>query len=87
MRKARFSEEQITYALNQVGAWRAVGEVCQQVEVSEQSFYLWKRWYERMGVAALRCLRQLEEENRKQKMIGADLTLGKQMGQDVLRKK
>jgi putative transposase len=87
MRKARFSEEQITYALKQVEGGRPVGEVCRQVGVSEQSFYRWRRMYEGMGVAELRRLRQLEEENRKLKRIVADLTLDKHILQDVLSKK
>src|SRR5512139_2009553 len=77
MRKARFSEEQITYALKQVESGKPVGEVCRQIGVSEQSFYRWRRKYEGMGVAELRRLRQLEEENRKLKKIVADLTLDK----------
>jgi putative transposase len=87
MRKARFSEEQITYALKQVESGRPVGEVCRQVGVSEQSFYRWKRRYEGMGVAELRRLRQLEEENRKLKRIVADLTLDKHILQDVISRK
>ena len=87
MRKARFSEEQITYALEQVESGRPVGEVCRQVGVSEQSFYRWKRKYEGMGVAELRRLRQLEEENRKLKKIVADLTLDKHILQDVISRK
>lgn len=87
MRKARFSEEQITYALKQVESGRPVGEVCRQVGVSEQSFYRWKRKYEGMGVAELRRLRQLEEENRKLKKIVADLTLDKHILQDVISRK
>ncbi|PWB66141.1 MAG: hypothetical protein C3F14_04595 [Deltaproteobacteria bacterium] len=87
MRKARFSEEQITYALKQVESGKPVGEVCRQIGVSEQSFYRWKRKYEGMGVAELRRLRQLEEENRKLKRIVADLTLDKHILQDVLSKK
>jgi len=87
MRKARFSEEQITYALKQVESCKPVGEVCRQIGVSEQSFYRWKRNDEGMGVAELRRLRQLEEENRKLKKIVADLTLDKHILQDVLSKK
>ena len=55
--------------------------------VSEQSFYRWKKKSLGMGVAELRRLRQLEEENRKLKGIVADLTLDKKMLQDVLSKK
>lgn len=55
--------------------------------MSEQSFYRWKKKYHGMGIAELRRLRQLEEENRKLKGIVADLTLDKRMLQDVLSKK
>jgi putative transposase len=87
MRKARFTEEQITYALKQVEPGKPVGEVCRQLGVSEQSFYRWKRKYQGIGIAELRILRQLEEENHKLKGIVADLTLDKRMLQDVLSKK
>ena len=73
MRKARFTEEQITYALKQVESGKPVGEVCRQLGVSEQSFYRWKRKYQGIGIAELRRLRQLEDENRKLKKIVADL--------------
>jgi putative transposase len=55
--------------------------------VSEQSFYRWKRKYEGMGVAELRRLRQLEDENRKLKKLVADLALDKHILQEVLQKK
>ncbi len=87
MRKARFSEEQITYALKQVESGKSVGEVCRQLGVSEQSFYRWKRKYQGIGIAELRRLRQLEDENRKLKKIVADLSLDKHILQDVLSKK
>jgi putative transposase len=82
-----FTEEQITYALNQVESGKPVGDVCRQLGVSEQSFYRWKRKYQGIGIAELRRLRQLEDENRKLKKIVADLSLDKHILQDVLSKK
>jgi putative transposase len=64
-----------------------VAEGCRKLGVSEQTFYRWKRKFAGMGVAELRRLRQLEEENRKLKQLVADLTLDKHMLQEVLRKK
>jgi len=87
MRKARFTEEQITYALKQVESGKPVGEVCRQLGVSEQSFYRWKRKYQGIGIAELRRLRQLEDENWKLKKIVAELSLDKHILQDVLSKK
>jgi len=81
MRKKTFSEEQIALALRQAETGTPVTEVCRKMGVSEQSFYRWKKKYMGMGIgiAELRRLRQLEEENRKLKKIVADLTLDKHM--------
>jgi putative transposase len=87
MRKRTFSEEQIALALRDAESGTPVAEVCRKMGVSEQSFYRWKRKYMGMGVAELRRLKPLEEENRKLKKIVADLTLDKHMLQDVLKKK
>lgn len=57
-----------------------------QEGVSEATFYNWKKKYSDLDVSELRRLRQLEEENSKLKQIVADLSLDKQMLQDVLKK-
>ena len=87
MKRKRFTEEQIAYALRQAEGGTPVAEVCRKLGVSEQTFYRWKKKYGGMGVAELRRLKQLEQENRKLKQIIADLTLDKHMLQDVLKKK
>lgn len=87
MRKARFTEEQISFAIRQAESGTPVVEVCRKIGVSEQTFYRWKRKYVGMGVTELRRIRQLEEENRKLKKIVADLSLDKHMLQEVLSKK
>jgi putative transposase len=87
MRKKTFSEEQIALTLREAEMGPPVTEVCREMGVSKQSFYRWKKKYLGMGIAELRRLRQLEEENRKLKGIVADLMLDKKMPQDVLSKK
>jgi len=87
MKKSRYTAEQVAFALRQVEAGTSVPEVCRKMEVSEQTFYRWKKKYAGMGVAEVRKLRIIEEENRKLKQLVADLSLDKQMLQDVLRKK
>jgi putative transposase len=57
------------------------------MQISEQTFYRWKRKYIGMGVAEVRRLKQLEEENRKLKRLVADLSLDKVMLQDALGKR
>jgi len=87
VKRSRFTQEQIAFALRQAESGTSVGEVCRKMGVSENTFYRWKRKFEGMGVAELRRLKQLEEENRKLKNLVADLALDKEMLQDVLRKK
>jgi putative transposase len=87
MRKARFTEEQIAYAIRQVEVGVPVVEVCRKMGVSEQTFYAWKKKYAGMGIVEMRRVKQLEDENRRLKSLVADLTLDKHMLQEVLRKK
>lgn len=87
MRKSRFSEEQIAYALRQVESGVPATEVCRKMGVSEQTFYLWKRRFGGMGTAEVRRVRQLEDEVRRLKHLVADLSLDKQILQEVLAKK
>ena len=74
MKQSAFTNEQILYALRQVEAGTPVAEVCRKLGINEQTFYRWKRKFAGMGVAELRRLRQLEEENRKLKQLVTDLT-------------
>jgi putative transposase len=87
MRKSKFTEEQIAHALREVEAGTSVKEVIRRLGISEQTFYRWKRKFEGMGVAELRRLRVLEEENSKLKRLVADLSLDKRILQDVIEKK
>jgi putative transposase len=87
MRKSKFTEEQIAFALRQAENGTRVEEVCRKLGITEQTFYRWKKKYGGLGVAELRRLKQLEEENKQLKKLVADLSLDKRMLQDVLRKK
>jgi len=86
MRKSKFSEEQIAYALRQVEAGTPVADVCGQIGVSEATFHPWKQKFAHLGVNELRRMRQLEDENRRLKGLVADLTLDKHMLSEALRK-
>ena len=87
MKKSKFSEEQVAYALREVEGGRPVADVCRPMAVSEATFYVWKKKYGHLGVTELRRLRQLEDENDRLKRLVADLTLDKHMLSEALRKK
>ena len=86
MKRSRFSEEQIVYAIRQAESGTPIGDLCRQLGVSDATFYAWKKKYAHLGVSELRHLRQLEEENSRLKRLVADLSLDKHMLSEALRK-
>lgn len=87
MKKSRFTEEQIAYALKQAELGTTVGEICRKMSIAEATFYVWRKKYGGLGPSELKRLRLLEEENRKLKQLVADLSLDKAMLQEVVTKK
>ncbi|KKY64920.1 transposase [Klebsiella aerogenes] len=89
MKKTRYTEEQIAFALKQAETGTRVGEVCRKMGISEATFYNWKKKFAGLGVTELRRLRQLEDENQRLKKLElvADLSLDKEMLQEVLKQK
>lgn len=87
MKKSKFTEQQIAFALRQVETGTKVKDVIRQLGITEQTFYRWKRKFGGLGPSELRKMRLLEEENRKLKSMVADLSLDKAMLQEVIEKK
>ncbi len=87
MKKSRFTDQQIAFALRQAETGTSVSEVTRKLGITNQTFYRWKQKYSGLGPSELRRLKQLEEENRQLKKLVADLSLDKHMLQDVLSKK
>lgn len=85
MKRSKFKEAQIVFALKQVETGTSVEEICRKLGISDATFYNWKK-YGGLEVPEFRRLRQVEEENSKLKQIVADLSLDKQMLQNVLKK-
>jgi len=86
MKRSEFTESQIALAIKQSESGTRVEEICRKMGISEPTFYNWKKKYGGLGVSELRKLRQLEEENAQLKKLVADLSLDKQMLQDVFKK-
>ena len=87
MKKSRFSEQQIAFVLRQAEEGTPVAEVCRKAGISEASFYAWRKKYGGLLPSEMKRLKQLEEENQRQKKLVADLSLDKEMLQDVIRRK
>jgi len=87
MPKSGHTEEQIVAVLRQVEAGARVDEVCRKVGISQATYYLWKRKYTGVGVSELRELRQLRDEVGWLKRLVADLSLDRQILQDIVSKK
>ncbi len=87
MKKTRFTEPQIAFILKQAEAGVSVAEVCRKSGISEQTYYRWKQKYGGMLPSEVRKYKQLEEENARLKRLVADISLDKEMLQEVIRKK
>jgi putative transposase len=87
MKRSRYSDEQIAYALRQADGGAPVADVCRQMGISEATFYIWKKKYANLGTSEIRELRQLRDENAKLKRLVADLTLDKHILGEIIRKK
>ncbi len=87
MKRKRFSPEQIATVLKQAELGIPIKDLCRQHSLSEQTFYRWKKQYDGLGISELRELRETRDENKRLKRLVADLTLDKQMLQELLKKK
>ena len=87
MKKTKFSEGQIAFILRQADEGTAISEVCRKAGISEATFYNWRKKYGGLLPSEMKRLKQLEEENQRLKKLVADLSLDKEMLQDVIRRK
>lgn len=87
MKRSRFSEEQIVGVLKSAEAGVPVEELLRTHGISRATFYNWRKKYGGLEVDDAKRLKSLEDENRRLKKLVADLSLDKQMLQDVLSRK
>ncbi len=87
MKASRFTEAQKAFVLKQGAEGLPVAEVCRKAGISQATYFNWKKKYDGLLPTEMRRLKQLEDENSKLKKIVADLTLDREMLQDVIRRK
>ena len=84
MKRKRYSEEQIISILNEREAGASAADLARKHGVAEQSIHRWKSKYGGMTVSDLKRLKRLEGENLRLKRMVADLSLDKQVLEDVI---
>jgi len=87
MKASKFSEAQKAFILKQGADGVPVSEICRKTGIAQATYFNWKKRYEGMSPPEMRKLKQLEEENAKLRKLVADLSLDREMLQDVIRRK
>jgi putative transposase len=87
MKASKFSDAQKAFILKQGAKGVPVADICRKAGISQATYFNWKRKYEGMTPPEMRRLKQLEDENGKLRKLVADLSLDREMLQDVLRRK
>jgi len=87
MRASRFTDAQKAFILKQGGEGMPVAEICRKVGISPATYFNWKKKYDGLTPPEIRRLKQLEDENTKLRKLVADLSLDREMLQDVIRRK
>lgn len=87
MKASKFSDAQKAFILKQVEEGMAVGDACRKAGISQATFYAWKKKYAGLLPSEMRRLKQLEDENARLKKLVADLSLDREMLQDVVHRK
>ncbi len=87
MKASKFSEAQKAFILKQGSDGMPVAEICRKAGISQATYFNWKRKYDGLLPTEMRRLKQLEDENAQLRKVVADLSLDKEMLQDVIRRK
>ena len=87
MKASQFSDAQKAFLLKQGNEGATVAEICRKAGISQATYFNWKKKYGGLLPPEMKKLKQLEDENARLKKIVADLTLDREMLQDVIRRK
>jgi transposase-like protein len=91
MKRKRHTTDEVVRKLREAevleGQGQTIGQVCQKLEISEQTLHRWRKQFRGMGDEQIKRLKELEEENRRLKKAVADLVLDKQIIEEFLKGK
>ena len=86
MKKSKFSEAQIVYAIRENKSGTKVAAITRRLGISQATFFTWKTMYGDISATKLKRLRALKVENAKLKKLVADLIMDRNRLQDILKK-
>ncbi len=87
MKSSKFSDAQKAFILKQGADGMPVADLCRKAGISPATYFSWKKKYDSMLPTDMRRMKLLEDENAKLRKLVADLSLDKEMLQDVRRRK
>ena len=86
MKASKFTDAQKTFVIKQGEEGTPVAEVCRKAGISQATYFNWKKKYAGLMPSEMRRLRELEDENIRLKRIVADLTLDREILQEIVRR-
>ena len=87
MKASKFTDAQKVFVLKQAEEGMPVGDICRKAGISQATFYSWRKRYDGLTPPEMRRLKALEDENARLKKLVAELSLDREMLQDVVRRK
>ena len=87
MKASKFTGARKAFIIKQGEEGTPVAEICRKAGISQATYFYWKKKYAGMLPTDMKKLRELEDENRRLKKIVVDLSLDKEMLQDVTKRK
>ena len=87
MKASKFTDAQKAFIIKQGEDGTPVSEICRKAGISQATYFNCKKKYAGMMPSEMRRMRELEQENLRLKRIVADLSLDKEMLQDVIKRK
>lgn len=87
MKASKFTDAQKAFIIKQGEDGTPVAEICRKAGISQATYFNWKKKYAGLMPSEMRRLRELEQENARLKKLVADLSLDREMLQDVIKRK
>ena len=87
MKASKFTDAQKAFIVKQGNEGTTVAEICRKAGISPATYFNGKKKYKGLMPSEMRRLRDLEDENNRLKRIVTDLTLDREMLQDVIKRK